>query len=116
MQASSHQASTDVDLKTVYDAIIVGSGAAGGMASYILGNHGLKVLLLEAGKQQDLTKELHSMEWPYNHPRRGMIPPTDRALTFNEYNFRKPPYARGMTYNHVYSYVENWNGSDYSKN
>jgi choline dehydrogenase-like flavoprotein len=116
MQVSSHQASTNVDLKTVYDAIVVGSGAAGGMATYILANHGLKVLLLEAGKQQDLTKELHSMEWPYDHPRRGMLPPNDHALTRNEYTIRKPPYAKGMSYNHVYSYVENWNGADYSKN
>jgi choline dehydrogenase-like flavoprotein len=116
MEVSSHQASTNVDLKTVYDAIVVGSGAAGGMATYILANHGLKVLLLEAGKQQDLTKELHSMEWPYDHPRRGMLPPNDHALTRNEYTIRKPPYAKGMTYNHVYSYVENWNGADYSKN
>jgi choline dehydrogenase-like flavoprotein len=116
MQTSSHQATSNADLKTVYDAIIVGSGAAGGMASYILANHGLKVLLLEAGKQQDLTKELHSMEWPYDHPRRGDIPPNTHALTRNEYTIRKPPYAKGMTYNHVYSYVENSDGADYSKN
>jgi choline dehydrogenase-like flavoprotein len=116
MQHASHQAATNVDLNTTYDAIVVGSGAAGGMATWVLANHGLKVLLLEAGKQQDLTKELHSMEWPYNHPRRGMLPPGSHALNFNEYTIRKPPYARGMTFNHVYSYVENWNGADYSKN
>lgn len=106
----------DVDLKTVYDAIVVGSGAAGGMATYILANHGLKVLLVEAGKKVDTTKTLHSMQWPYDHPRRGMMPAGDHALTFNEYTFRKPPYAKGSTYNHVYSYVQGWNGSDYSKN
>jgi choline dehydrogenase-like flavoprotein len=111
----SHEAMMDVDLKTVYDAIVVGSGAAGGMATYVLANHGLKVLVLEAGKQIDFTKELHSMQWPYDHPRRGMLPPGSHALNSNEYTFRKPPYAKGMTFNHVYSYVENWNGADYSK-
>ena len=36
-----------VDLKRVYDAVIVGSGAAGGMAAHVLTSHGLNVLLLE---------------------------------------------------------------------
>ena len=33
-----------------YDVIIVGSGAAGGMAGYQLATAGLKVLMLEAGR------------------------------------------------------------------
>ena len=114
--APSHDPTPNVDLNTVYDAIVVGSGAAGGMASYVLATHGLKVLLLEAGKKLDIEKELRSMQWPYDHPRRGLMPPDSHALNSNEYTFRKPPYAKGMTYNHVYSYVENWEGSDYAKN
>jgi glucoside 3-dehydrogenase (cytochrome c) catalytic subunit len=105
-----------VDLRKVYDAIVVGSGAAGGMAAYVLSKHGMKVLLLEAGKQIDTTKELKSTEWPYEHPRRGSMPPDSVALTLNEYTIRKPPYAQGMKANHVYSYVQGWGGSDYSKN
>lgn len=105
-----------VDLKKVYDAVVVGSGAAGGMAAYVLTSHGMKVLLLEAGKQIDTTKELKSTEWPYEHPRRGAMPPTSVALTFNEYTIRQPPYAQGVKANHVYSYVQSWGGSDYSKN
>ncbi len=106
----------DVDLKTVYDAVIVGSGAAGGMAAHVLTSHGLKVLLLEAGKDLNVTKELKSMQWPYDHPRRGALPPTYHALGYNEYNIRNPPYAAGMRYPHVQSYVQGWNGADYSKN
>ena len=106
----------EVDLKRVYDAVVVGSGAAGGMAAHVLTSHGMKVLLLEAGKKLNINKELKSMEWPYDHPRRGDIPPDTHALTRNEYNFRPRPYAKGMPYSHVYNYVEGWNFADYSKN
>ncbi len=105
-----------VDLKTVYDAIVVGSGAAGGMAAYVLTSQGLKVLLLEAGKQVDTTKELKSMEWPYDHPRRGEMPAGYHPLSMNEYNVRNPPYAKDSKYPHVSSYVQGWNGPDYTKN
>lgn len=105
-----------VNLKKTYDVVVVGSGAAGGMAAYVLASHGLKVLLLEAGKRIDTTKELKSTEWPYEHPRRGAMPPNHDALTFNEYTIRQPPYAQGMKATHVHSYVQSWGGSDYSKN
>jgi choline dehydrogenase-like flavoprotein len=106
----------EVDLKTVYDAIVIGSGAAGGMAAHVLTSHGMNVLLLEAGKQLDTTKELKSMEWPYDHPRRGEMPPGYHALSRNEYTIRNPPYAQDSKYPHVMSYVQGWSGPDYSKN
>ncbi|HMV86698.1 MAG TPA: GMC family oxidoreductase [Blastocatellia bacterium] len=105
-----------VNLNKVYDAVVVGSGAAGGMAAYALTSHGLKVLLLEAGKRIDTTEELKSTEWPYEHPRRGDMPPDRHALTLNEYTIRKPPYAAGIKARHVHSYTQTWSGSDYSKN
>src|SRR6266550_873668 len=40
----------EVDLSKTYDAVVVGSGAAGGMAAHVLTSQGMKVLLLEAGK------------------------------------------------------------------
>src|SRR5436190_8878937 len=40
-----------------YDAIVVGSGAAGGMAAYVLARAGMKVLMLEAGRNYDALAE-----------------------------------------------------------
>ncbi|HVN03138.1 MAG TPA: GMC family oxidoreductase [Bryobacteraceae bacterium] len=107
--------SGEVDLKRTYDAVIVGSGAAGGMAAHVLTSHGMQVLLLEAGQKLNINKELRSMEWPYDHPRRGDMPPDCHALSGREYAIRNPPYAKGSPYKHVYSYVEDGNGSDYAK-
>ena len=109
-------APAQADLKRVYDAIVVGSGAAGGMAAHVLTSQGLDVLLLEAGKKLDIESELKSMEWPYDHPRRGRMPYTSHALSRNEYNIRQPPYAKGLPWKTVYSYVQGWSGTDYSKN
>jgi len=106
----------EVDLETVYDAVIVGSGAAGGTAAHVLTARGLRVLLLEAGRKLDMRSELKSMEWPYDHPRRGEMPPDRHALSFNEYTIRQPPYAEGSPYGRVHSYVQGWGGSDYSRN
>jgi len=106
----------EVDLQQVYDAIVVGSGAAGGMAAHVLTARGLQVLLLEAGRKLDIESELKSMEWPYDHPRRGRIPSDHHALSFNEYQIRQPPYAEGSPYAKVQSYVQQWSGSDYAKN
>lgn len=103
-----------VDLRKTYDAVVVGSGAAGGMAAYVLTAQGLNVLLLEAGKKIDTSTVLKSMEWPYDHPRRGDMPSKYHALSLNEYNVRTPPYATDSPYEKVYSYVQGWSGSDYS--
>ena len=109
-------AEPEVDLKRTYDAIVIGSGAAGGMAAHVLTSQGMKVLLLEAGRKLDIDKELKSMEWPYQHPRRGDMPPGHHALSMNEYTIRRPPYADQSPHAKVYSYVQGWTGSDYSKN
>lgn len=54
-----------------YDAIIVGSGAGGGMAAYVLSNAGLKVCLLEAGPMYDPAKNVTQLKNPWDSPRRG---------------------------------------------
>ncbi len=54
-----------------YDAVIVGSGAGGGMAAYVLAQAGLKVCLLEAGYQYDPQKNITQLKNPWDSPRRG---------------------------------------------
>jgi choline dehydrogenase-like flavoprotein len=54
-----------------YDVIIVGSGAGGGMAAYMLANAGLSVALLEAGPNYDPAKNVTQLKWSYESPRRG---------------------------------------------
>lgn len=54
-----------------YDAIIVGSGAGGGMAAYTLANAGLKVCLLEAGADYDPAINSSQLKNPWDSPRRG---------------------------------------------
>lgn len=56
---------------TEYDVVIVGSGAGGGMATYILGQAGLKVCLLEAGPMYDPKKDITQFKWNWESPRRG---------------------------------------------
>ncbi len=45
-----------------WDVIVVGSGAAGGMAAFQLAMAGVKVLLLEAGRMIDVRTEYRTME------------------------------------------------------
>ena len=54
-----------------YDAVIVGSGAGGGMAAYVLSKAGLKVCLLEAGPMYDPRVNVTQLKNPWESPRRG---------------------------------------------
>jgi choline dehydrogenase-like flavoprotein len=54
-----------------YDVCIVGSGAGGGMAAYMLANAGVKVVLLEAGPMYDPAKNRTQLRPPWESPRRG---------------------------------------------
>lgn len=56
-----------------YDAVIVGSGAGGGMAAKILADAGLSVAVMEAGGDFDPAKEEYrtQLRWPWESPRRG---------------------------------------------
>src|SRR6266446_9598317 len=76
-----------------WDIIIVGSGAAGGMAAFQLAMAGVKVLLLEAGRMIDVRTEYKTMEWPYASMRRHRLPPGERPIAVAEYSFLDRPYG-----------------------
>jgi len=58
-----------------YDAIIIGSGASGGMAAKELTEAGLEVIVLEAGPQVDPKRDFTMHKWPYDLMYRGYGPP-----------------------------------------
>src|SRR5881227_2705939 len=81
-----------------WDVIVVGSGAAGGMAAFQLTMAGVKVLLLEAGRMIDVRTEYRTMEWPYASMRRNRLPPGERPIAVAEYNFLDRPYGSNPAY------------------
>src|SRR5882757_6240151 len=64
-----------------YDVIIVGSGAGGGMSAYHLTKSGLKVLLLEAGRNYDPRVETPMFNTNAEAPLRGAGTP-DKPFGF----------------------------------
>ena len=76
----------DFQIKTApqsYDVLIVGSGAGGGMAAYILAKAGAKVCLLEAGGYYDPAdpKYITQMRPPWESPRRNALAANRSAAT-----------------------------------
>lgn len=83
-----------------YDAVVVGSGAGGATAAFALVNHGLSVILLEAGRMLNPAKDFMTHARPWDLPFRGRGKPGeyDGLWKINEYtahlytNPRREPY------------------------
>jgi len=71
-----------MNLKKSYDAIVVGTGASGGWAAKELAERGMEILVLEAGPELDMAKDLSSHVWPYETKYRGFDRPGERARTY----------------------------------
>jgi choline dehydrogenase-like flavoprotein len=88
-----------IESSKVYDAIIVGSGAGGGMAAKVLAESGLSVAIVEAGPFFDPTnaEQMTQLKWPYESPRRGAS--TTRAFgdfdaAYGGWEIDGEPYTR----------------------
>ena len=57
--------------RNIYDVLIVGSGASGGWVAKEVAEHGLSVLMLEAGPPRVPTRDFTEHVWPYQLKFRG---------------------------------------------
>lgn len=73
----------------VYDVIVIGTGAGGGMAIKTLCEAGLKVCALNAGRKLDPEKDFRNHRMPWDMKYRGFGDPKRRAISYgymdNEY-------------------------------
>ena len=81
-----------------YDVIIIGSGAGGGMATYMLSKAGLKVCLMEAGPMYNPQLNVTQLKNPWESKRRGastkLRPFGDFDACYGGWNLEGEPYTK----------------------
>lgn len=89
-----------IESREQFDAIIVGSGAGGGMSAKVLADAGLNVAIVEAGPHFDPTNpdQMTQLKWPWESPRRGAS--TTRAFgdfdaAYGGWEIDGEPYTQG---------------------
>ena len=92
-----------------YDALIIGSGASGGMAAYNLTKKGMKCLLLDAGPLVDFEKN-RGLKPVYELPYRGFGKPGKLPHLFqaNEFNSNQWVDEKEVPYTHDPKQPFNW--------
>ena len=86
-----------------YDAVVVGSGAGGATAAFVLVNHGLDVMLIEAGRMLNPAKDFRTHTRPWDLPFRGQGKPGeyDGLWKINEYTDHLYTNPRKETYDSI---------------
>ncbi len=77
----------------IYDVIVVGTGAGGGMAIKTLCEAGLKVCALNAGRRLDPAKDFRNHRMPYDMKYRGFGDPRKRDQS---YGYMDNEYTEGI--------------------
>src|SRR5579864_3964745 len=92
-----------------YDVLIIGSGASGGMAAYILAQKGISCLMLDAGPLVDFNRARVNKA-PYELPYRGFGKPgkLPHVLQANEYNANQWVDETEVPYTHDPKLPYNW--------
>ncbi len=82
----------------IFDVIVVGSGASGGLVAHELTAAGATVCMLEAGPNRDKDKDFPYHKWPYDYAFRGQNPPNKLVSS---------PYLNQDAYNSPYLFTYN---------
>jgi choline dehydrogenase-like flavoprotein len=92
-----------------YDVLIIGSGASGGMAAYVLTRLGVKCLILEAGPPVDFQNNTEPRR-AYELPFRGLGDParTPHVWQADEFNAHQWVDERVVPYTHPPGEPFNW--------
>jgi choline dehydrogenase-like flavoprotein len=87
--------------KQVYDVVVIGTGAGGGMAIKTLCEAGLKVCALNAGRALNPAKDFRNHRMPYDMKYRAFGDPKKRA---GSYGYMDNEYTEGI-WEHEISYT-----------